>query len=893
MKNGFELSVIVAAGLLAAATLYLIHADDGGQAATFGYESIEYDDLVSRNARLGVYAVPEDHERQACFSISGGNATFPLDFLSDAVSVYAPTPSQEDNAAPPLGLLSWNIEESSNLSQPIDPILLDLLFWHMEETSGIGRGAQFSDAPEFYTGLDTYVKTSLALEVIERYGFDAVRIATDNNPQQIPDSMYRFDCPFEHLSGKAVLRVMFEPHFWDDAPAYVNVTRNDAGLPTLTNADIRVFDGGINSTVLFYNDLDREITIRSTDPVHYQRSEDDRYYLSQEPERLFENSFAKATNEDEIRIPPGKAFSHRFSSWHTPHDTPLNYTITPPNLRGTVTVTPFYGCAPSQDIFLPYAKVHRVPEPPSHLPQGYGYECGFYNYPEAATYYYANGTQSAEFGGRLGHGINPEFLASGGLAVRLEDVKPYGYPPEEHESDKFTRMAERFPANSMTAYVSGHPAVLEKERYGDSTFGRLTVYLDYDTWYVIEGGMTFSELYRIAESIPLGEGDGPSSVPETFANPFEGQPLIIRILDPGEVYQPGRPISFDIMTQGLVHDVGRLGVTITDSAGGTVWQSPPTIGVGGAKIGYVDYGWSTGYDFEAPRIRDPGHYTVTASWNGVTAQHKFQIREEPQFSLLQDMVPERAHGEALLLSFGSDCSRQGTGQGSAAAGAGIEETKNSLRQNNELLALVFERQEAVINDEKRARSYTVPGQVIACIENIRNDIARLAEILEQAGDTPDADMRRLSRTKSAACRARSYSPPWNSTSDSRSSLDGSNPKAMLVKGKSLSRLGEREGAIEAYEEAVETNPDLAEAWSRLGYALSVEDLHQRAIQSFDQAIRADPNHADAYIGKAFTMMILERYDEALENVEKAVRIKPDVLAYREIHRSLLDFSKHG
>jgi len=891
MKSGFELSVIAAAALLAAATLYLIHTDDG-RPGTFGYESIEYDDLVSRNARLGLYAVPDDYERPACFSVSGANATHPLDFLSDAVSVYAPIPSPEDSTPPPLGLLSWNIEESSNLSQPIDPVLLDLLFWHMEKTSGIGRGAQFSDAPEFYTGLDTDVKTSLALEVIERYGFDAVRIATDNNPQQIPDAMYRFDCPFEYEGGKAVLRVMFEPHFWDDAPAYVNVTRNDAGLPVLTDDDIRVFDGGINSTVLFYNDLGREITIRSTDPAHYQRTEDDRYYLSQEPERLFENSFAKDTNEDEIRIPPGKAFSHRFSSWHTPHDTPLNYTITPPNLRGTVTVTPYYDCAPSQDIFLPYAKVHRVPEPPSYLPPGYGYECGFYHYPEAATYYYANGTQSAEFKGRLGHGTNPEFLASGGLAVRLADVKPYGYPPREHESDKFTRMAERFPANSMTAYVNGHPAVLEKERYGDDIFGRLTIYLDYDTWYVIEGGMVFSELYRIAESIPLGEGDGPSSVPDTLADPFEGKPLMVRISDLGEIYRPGQPISFDIQTQGSLHDVGSLHVTITDSAGGTVWQSPPTVGVGGAKIGYVDYTWSAGYDFEAPIIRDPGRYEMTASWDGVTAQHKFQVRKEPQFSLLQDMVPERAHGEALLLSFGNDCSRQVTGQGFAAAGAGTEEAKNSLKQNNDLLGLVFERQEAVINDEKRTRSYTVPSQVIDCIENIRNDSVRLAEGLERAGETLDVDMLLLLRESEVLFHGHEYDRALQAADFVLENLDGDNPDAMLVKGKSLSRMGENEGAIKAYEEVVETNPDLAEAWSRLGYALSVEGMHQRAIQSFDQAIRADPNHADAYVGKAFTLMILERYDEALENVEEAVRIKPDVLAYREIHRSLLDFSKY-
>jgi len=866
MKNGFELSVMVTAGLLAAATLYLIHTDDG-RPGTFGYESIEYDDLVSRNARLGLYAVPDDYERPACFSISKANATSLLEPLLAAVSARPPNPSLEGNATHPL----------------------DRLLWSVKEVYGIRKGDQFSDAPKFYDVFNRHVKTSLALETIERYGFDAVKIATDNNPGQIPDAMYRFDCPLDYGDDKMVLRVMFESHFWENLPAYVNVTRNDAGLPMLTDDSIRVFDGGINSTVLFYNDLDREITIRSADPIHYQRSEGEMYYDPREPERLFENSFSKDTNQEEIRIPPGKAFSHHFSSWRAPLDAPMNYTITPPNLKGTVTLVPVYGCAPSQDMLLSYAKIHKVPEHPAYLPPGYGYECGYYRYLEAATYYYANGTLSEEFKGKMGG--NREFLASGGLAVGLADVKSYGYPPEERESDKFTRMAERFPANSMTAYVNGHPAVLEKERYGDSTFGRLTIYLDYDTWYVIEGGVPFSELYRIAESIPLAEGDGPSSIPETFANPFEGKPLTMGILDPGEIYRPGQPIPFDIKTQGSLHDVGSLGVTITDSAGGVIWQNQHTVDVGGAKIGYVDYKWSTGYDFEAPRIRDPGHYEMTASWDGATAQHKFQVREEPQFSLLQDMVPVHAYEEALLMSFDSDCSRHGTGPESAAASAGTEEAKNNLKQNNELLGLVFERQEAVINDEKRITAYTVPGQVIDCIENIRNDSMRLAEGLEQAGEMPDIDM--LLRESEILYHGGEYDRAIQTADFVLESLDGGNPEAMVVKGKSLSRLGDREGAIKEFERAVETNPDSAGGWFRLGHALSVAGLHERAIQSYDQAIRTDPNHADAYIGKAFTLLTLERYDEALANAEKAVRIKPDVLVYREIHQTLLDVASHS
>ena len=154
MKTKFEISIIVAVGLLVASTLYFISTDSNNQTiSTFRYESIEYNDLVS-NARLGLYAVPENYEKQTCFSISKDNAAaYPLDFLVE----------------------------------------------HIEETSRIREDVEFSDTPpKFYTRFDTDIKTSLALELIKAYDFDAVRIQTDNNAGKIPDTAYYFDCPFEY-----------------------------------------------------------------------------------------------------------------------------------------------------------------------------------------------------------------------------------------------------------------------------------------------------------------------------------------------------------------------------------------------------------------------------------------------------------------------------------------------------------------------------------------------------------------------------------------------------------------------------------------------------------------------------------------------------------------------
>ena len=846
MRNKFELSMIVTIGLLVTVILYFIYNSDEEQISTFKYESIEYNDLVSRNAKLGLYAVPEEYKKPICFAISKDNVIYPLDFLVE----------------------------------------------HIEETSQIRKDVQFSDTPpEFYTRFDTDIKTSLALEMIEAYDFEAVKIPTDNNVGKIPDTAYYFDCSFEYEDEQMMLRVMFESHFWENMPVYVNATRNDIGLATLTNDNIVIFDGGINSTVIFRNDLNREITIKSTDPINYQRNKDDRYYNLQEPERLFENWFSKTTNEDKITIPPGKSFSYHFGSWGTPYEAPLNYTITPPNLKGTVTVIPYYDCAASQDVFIPYAKIHKVPESPSYLPLGYKYECGFYHYPEAATYYYTNSTQSEEFKGKLGHGVNPEFFASGGLAIRLADVKSYGHPHTEKESDKFTRLAERHYSDWMTTYVNGQPAVLEKANYGENMFGRITAYLDNDVWYVVEGGIPLSEIYKIAESIPFEKGDGPSSIPELFVNPFKDRSLIMETFDLKEVYQPGQPISFEISTKGHLSDSGHLDVTITDSAGNIIWQSPQSIDVGGTEIGYVDYTWSTEYDFEAPKIKDAGHYILTASWNDLVQQHKFQVRNETQFSLLEDMIPEHTpNKENFLSSFNSDCSKPDANQEFVAINIDISEIKNHMKQNNELLDLIFEKQEITINDENRSREYIVPSQVIECIQNIKNNNMNLAGKLEQ-NEKPEIDMQLLWRESEILYHGHQYQQAIETAGFILENLDNTNPEALVIKGKSLLRLGETERALVTFEDVIETNPDFTEGWFRLGHALSSANQHDKAIHSFDQAIKIDPNYVDAYIGKAFTLMILERYDEALENAEKAIQIRPDISVHRDIYQTILDVAE--
>ncbi|MDH3203675.1 MAG: hypothetical protein OEL81_03220, partial [Nitrosopumilus sp.] len=189
MKSKFEISIIITIGLLIVSILYFVF-NDGEQISAFKYESIEYDDLVSRSAKIGLYAVPENYEKQICFSIPNDNTIDSQIFLSE----------------------------------------------HIDEISDIREDVKFSDVPpEFHTRFDTQVKTSLALEMIKMYDFDVTVIETYNNVGKIPDRLYHFDCPFEYKNEEMMLRIMFESHFWENMPVYVNVTKNDLGIPMLVN----------------------------------------------------------------------------------------------------------------------------------------------------------------------------------------------------------------------------------------------------------------------------------------------------------------------------------------------------------------------------------------------------------------------------------------------------------------------------------------------------------------------------------------------------------------------------------------------------------------------------------------------------------------------------------
>ncbi len=97
-----------------------------------------------------------------------------------------------------------------------------------------------------------------------------------------------------------------------------------------------------------------------------------------------------------------------------------------------------------------------------------------------------------------------------------------------------------------------------------------------------------------------------------------------------------------------------------------------------------------------------------------------------------------------------------------------------------------------------------------------------------------------------------------------------------------------EKAIVDFDETIRRNPDLAEAFNNRGIAKNRLGQHEKAIADFDKAIRLKPDYADAYVNRGILRNGLGRRDDAIADLNEAIRLKPnDAKAY--YHRANAHF----
>jgi tetratricopeptide (TPR) repeat protein len=102
------------------------------------------------------------------------------------------------------------------------------------------------------------------------------------------------------------------------------------------------------------------------------------------------------------------------------------------------------------------------------------------------------------------------------------------------------------------------------------------------------------------------------------------------------------------------------------------------------------------------------------------------------------------------------------------------------------------------------------------------------------------------------------------------------------KAKALEALGECEAAKIAFaqSELLESqkhtiNSSASIDWNNKGFSLAEQGLYNDAIAAFEQAIESNPDFAEAWNNKGYSQMELGQIDEAIESFQQAIRLKPE------------------
>src|SRR5690606_13965265 len=74
-------------------------------------------------------------------------------------------------------------------------------------------------------------------------------------------------------------------------------------------------------------------------------------------------------------------------------------------------------------------------------------------------------------------------------------------------------------------------------------------------------------------------------------------------------------------------------------------------------------------------------------------------------------------------------------------------------------------------------------------------------------------------------------------------------RELMDKGYSLTELNRLEEAIEAYNRAIELQPQSAWAWARKGRTLRLLNRYEEALAAYDKALAIQPTYAWAWKGK--------------------------------------------
>ncbi|MFP4545286.1 MAG: tetratricopeptide repeat protein, partial [Methanomassiliicoccales archaeon] len=113
------------------------------------------------------------------------------------------------------------------------------------------------------------------------------------------------------------------------------------------------------------------------------------------------------------------------------------------------------------------------------------------------------------------------------------------------------------------------------------------------------------------------------------------------------------------------------------------------------------------------------------------------------------------------------------------------------------------------------------------------------------------------------------------------------------KGRALEELGRTMEAMDSYERAASLESSDAGVWNRLGIVHMRIENHDRAVDCFDQALKLEPRRKDIWLNRAALMEKVRRNEEALKSYDSALGLdSEDKVAWNGKGMVLLQMEKY-
>ncbi|UZQ53263.1 serine/threonine-protein kinase [Trichothermofontia sichuanensis B231] len=96
----------------------------------------------------------------------------------------------------------------------------------------------------------------------------------------------------------------------------------------------------------------------------------------------------------------------------------------------------------------------------------------------------------------------------------------------------------------------------------------------------------------------------------------------------------------------------------------------------------------------------------------------------------------------------------------------------------------------------------------------------------------------------------------------------------LLRGNLLLKLGRLDGAIEAYDRAIQANPNNVDAWYRKAEALRTLNHPTEALGCYERVVQLQPNHYEAWSHRGILLLRVKQYEAALASFDRALQWVP-------------------